>query len=252
MQKVVWTQGAKVSEKPLAPPKTAFAPVQNGVAPVQEAFRRPLPPASKRPFAPSPKHFWGEFSLFGRFPRPAASQPKMAQQENTEVVQAHSLNSFRQIEERACSKRTSANSPFSLPQKKAATINRQQATSSERASHSREQQKHSNPPRLFWVPLLFQELSASNSLPRSGVRFCSDQKLPTSSRSVRKVWIFYFSVFSALSGFGGSGPGIPVFPCFRLFRLVRLSWVQIWNSGFLSFRFWGVQIQKSGVFAPEI
>ena len=28
---------------------------------------------SKRPLAPSPKHFW-EFSLFGQFPRPAASQ----------------------------------------------------------------------------------------------------------------------------------------------------------------------------------
>ena len=30
-------------------------------------------PESKRPFAPSPKDFW-EFSLFGQFPRPAASQ----------------------------------------------------------------------------------------------------------------------------------------------------------------------------------
>ena len=30
-------------------------------------------PGSKRPFAPSPKHFW-EFSLFGQLPRSAASQ----------------------------------------------------------------------------------------------------------------------------------------------------------------------------------
>ena len=42
---------------------------------VQKTFRRPLLPGSKRPFAPSPKHFL-EFSLFGRFPRPAASQDK--------------------------------------------------------------------------------------------------------------------------------------------------------------------------------
>ena len=73
MQKVFWTQGAKVSEKSFAPPKTAFAPVQNGVWVVQKTFRRPLLPGSKRPFAPSPKHFW-EFSLFGQFPRPVASQ----------------------------------------------------------------------------------------------------------------------------------------------------------------------------------
>ena len=31
VQKVFWTQGAKVSKKSFAPPKTAFAPVQNGV-----------------------------------------------------------------------------------------------------------------------------------------------------------------------------------------------------------------------------
>ena len=43
---------------------------------MQNTFRRPLLPESKRPFAPSPKHFW-EFSLFGQFPRPAASPPLM-------------------------------------------------------------------------------------------------------------------------------------------------------------------------------
>ena len=40
---------------------------------VQKTFRRPLLAGSKRPFAPSPNHFW-EFSLSGQFPRPAASQ----------------------------------------------------------------------------------------------------------------------------------------------------------------------------------
>ena len=35
--------------------------------------RRFVLPWVQRPFAPSPKHFW-EFSLFGQFPRPAASQ----------------------------------------------------------------------------------------------------------------------------------------------------------------------------------
>ena len=38
VQKVFWTQGAKVSEKSFAPPKTAFALVQNGVALVQKAL----------------------------------------------------------------------------------------------------------------------------------------------------------------------------------------------------------------------
>ena len=73
MQKVFWTQGAKVSEKSLAPVQPHFAPVQKQFWVVQKTFRRPLLPGSKRPFAPSPKHFW-EFSLFGQFPRPAASQ----------------------------------------------------------------------------------------------------------------------------------------------------------------------------------
>ena len=73
MQKVFWTQGAKVSEKSFAPPKPHFAPVQKQFWVVQKTFRRPLLPGSKRPFAPSPKHFW-ELSLFGQFPRPVASQ----------------------------------------------------------------------------------------------------------------------------------------------------------------------------------
>ena len=55
-------------------PKPIFAPVAKAVVGlVQKTFRRPLLPGSKRPFAPSPKHFW-EFPLFGQFPRPAASQ----------------------------------------------------------------------------------------------------------------------------------------------------------------------------------
>ena len=80
VQKVFWTQGAKVSEKSFAPPKTHFAPVQKQFWVVQKTFRRPLLPGSKRPFAPSPKHFW-EFSLFGQFPRSAASQRKRAQRQ---------------------------------------------------------------------------------------------------------------------------------------------------------------------------
>ena len=63
-------------KKPLA------APVQNGVAPVQTRFLvvqktlgRPLLPGSKRPFAPSPNHFW-RFSLNWQFPRSVAPQPK--------------------------------------------------------------------------------------------------------------------------------------------------------------------------------
>ena len=54
-------------------PKPHFAPEQKQFWVVPKTFRRPLLPGSKRPFAPSPKHFW-EFSLFGQFPRPAASQ----------------------------------------------------------------------------------------------------------------------------------------------------------------------------------
>ena len=38
MQKVFWTQGAKVSQESFAPQKPCFAPVQLSFAPVQEAF----------------------------------------------------------------------------------------------------------------------------------------------------------------------------------------------------------------------
>ena len=73
VQKVFWTQGAKVSEKSVfAPPKTAFATVQNGVAPAR-GFVLPGP---KDPFAPPPLSTFGKFSLFGQFPRPAASQTR--------------------------------------------------------------------------------------------------------------------------------------------------------------------------------
>ena len=61
------------STKPLAPVQPHFALVQKQLWVVQKTFRRPLLPGSKRPIAPSPKHFW-EFSLFGQFPRPTASQ----------------------------------------------------------------------------------------------------------------------------------------------------------------------------------
>ena len=38
MQKVFWTQGAKVSQESFALPKPCFAPVQLSFAPVQEAL----------------------------------------------------------------------------------------------------------------------------------------------------------------------------------------------------------------------
>ena len=44
MQKVFSTQGAKVSEKSFAPPKTAFAPVQNGVLGVAKDFSETFAP----------------------------------------------------------------------------------------------------------------------------------------------------------------------------------------------------------------
>ena len=75
MQKVFWTQGAKVSERSFAPVQPHFAPVQKQFWVVQKTFRRPLLPGSKRPFAPSPKHFWEFFpfrsiSQARSFPRP--------------------------------------------------------------------------------------------------------------------------------------------------------------------------------------
>ena len=54
VQKVFWTQGAKVSQESFAPPKTSFALMQPHLAPVQEVFLRA---GSKRPFEPSPNHF---------------------------------------------------------------------------------------------------------------------------------------------------------------------------------------------------
>ena len=39
VQKVFWTQGAKVSQESLAPSETCFAPVQPYFVPVQETFR---------------------------------------------------------------------------------------------------------------------------------------------------------------------------------------------------------------------
>ena len=39
VQKVSWTEGAKVSRESLAPSETCFEPVQPYFAPVQEAFR---------------------------------------------------------------------------------------------------------------------------------------------------------------------------------------------------------------------
>ena len=65
-------------------PKPHLAPVQKQFWVVQKTFRRPLLPESKRPFAPSPKHFL-EFSFFGQFPRPAASQKKRTFQRGGEI-----------------------------------------------------------------------------------------------------------------------------------------------------------------------
>ena len=64
-----------MSEKPLAPPKTAFAPVQNGVAPVQEAFRRPLLLGPKD-LLHAPLSTFGNFPFSVSFPGPQLPNPR--------------------------------------------------------------------------------------------------------------------------------------------------------------------------------
>ena len=66
MQKVSCTQGAKVSEKSFAPPETAFAPVPNGVAPVQEALCSLGPKDLLHP----PLSTFGNFPFSVKFPGP--------------------------------------------------------------------------------------------------------------------------------------------------------------------------------------
>ena len=58
-------------------PKPRFAPCKMGVLGGAKDFSETFAPwGSKRPLAPSPKHFW-EFPFFGQCPRPAASQLKI-------------------------------------------------------------------------------------------------------------------------------------------------------------------------------
>ena len=51
-------------------PKLLLHRCKMGFWVVQKTFRRPLLPGSKRPFAPSPKHFWGIFPFRSNFPGP--------------------------------------------------------------------------------------------------------------------------------------------------------------------------------------
>ena len=74
MQKVFWTQGAKVSEKSFAPPKTAFAPVPNGVAPVQEALCSLGPNDLLHP----PLSTFGNFPFSVNFPGPQLPNPRFS------------------------------------------------------------------------------------------------------------------------------------------------------------------------------
>ena len=66
MQKVFWTQGAKVTRESFAPPKPSFAAVRNGVAPVQEAFRSLGPKDLLHPLLAT----FGDFVFSGSFPAP--------------------------------------------------------------------------------------------------------------------------------------------------------------------------------------
>ena len=68
--KCLWTPRARASCTGV----NGVAPVQKRVWVVQKTLGRPLlPEESKRPFAPSPNHFWRLF-LFGESPRSTASQ----------------------------------------------------------------------------------------------------------------------------------------------------------------------------------
>ena len=68
VQKVFRIQGAEVSQEPLAPSETSFAPVQPH--PFCTSARGFSLPGSNRPFAPSPNHF-GEFPIFDPLPHAA-------------------------------------------------------------------------------------------------------------------------------------------------------------------------------------
>ena len=70
MQKVFWTQGAKVSQESFAPPKPCFALVQLSFAPVQEDFGALGP---KDLLLPLPTT-WGTFEVLGPCSRTFESQ----------------------------------------------------------------------------------------------------------------------------------------------------------------------------------
>ena len=72
VQKVFWTQGAKVTQASFAPPKPSFAPVRNGVAPVQEAFRSLGPKGLLHPLLTT----FGDCLFFGQFPSSVAPPPR--------------------------------------------------------------------------------------------------------------------------------------------------------------------------------
>ena len=62
--KVVWSSGAEVQKRSLAPVQALFAPVQTSFASVQETFSALPHQRPKPPFALSPNHFgaiWGNW-----------------------------------------------------------------------------------------------------------------------------------------------------------------------------------------------
>ena len=62
--KVVWSSGAEVQKKSLAPVQALFAPVQTSFAPVQETFSALPHRSSKQPFALSPDHFGAIWAIW--------------------------------------------------------------------------------------------------------------------------------------------------------------------------------------------
>ena len=62
--KVVWSSGAEVQKKSLAPVQALFAPVQTSFAPVQETFSALPHRSSKPPLALSPDHFGAIWAIW--------------------------------------------------------------------------------------------------------------------------------------------------------------------------------------------